>query len=384
MCFLNISTHAVGQSNMVPQFSHIVIVIGENTNASSVYGSPNAPYINMLADNGAKFTDSHGLFHPSQPDYLALFSGSNQGITNDALITTVFTTPNLGRELLDALKTYTTYSEGLPSIGFNGNASGKYVRKHNPAANWMGTGTNQIPLSTNQPFTAFPTSYDSLPSVALVIPDLCDDGHNLCPPLNNRVKQYDTWIQNNLDSYKQWCKAHNSLLIITYDEDNGTSANKIATVFYGAHVATGVYAQTINQYNLLRSLEDAEGLTTHASAATTATTIDYCWEQVSSANVVYQEDALAEIIISAYPNPFISTLNISFQLKENAMVQVELYDLLGRQLYTGKDKIDGMLGEGTHILQITSNEFSTYQGMLLLKVKVNSKTKAILLTRMNG
>lgn len=132
---LNIRASITRQSNQVPQVSHIVI--GENTNADDLYGSSNAPYINSLADNGAKFINSHGLFHPSQLDYLALFSGSNQSATNDGLIFTPFTTPNLGRELIDAIKTYATYSEGLPSVDYNGNASGRYVRKHNPAANWM-------------------------------------------------------------------------------------------------------------------------------------------------------------------------------------------------------------------------------------------------------
>ena len=148
-------------SNTVPAFTHIVVVIGENTNASSVFGNSSAPYINALAAVGAKFTNSFAITHPSQPNYLDLYSGSNQGITDDSYITTKFTTSNLGRELINAAKTYTTFSEDLPSVGYDGASSGLYVRKHNPAANWMGTGTNQIPATTNQPFTAFPTNYSN-------------------------------------------------------------------------------------------------------------------------------------------------------------------------------------------------------------------------------
>ncbi|MEO8712846.1 MAG: alkaline phosphatase family protein [Parafilimonas sp.] len=264
-------------SQTVPIFSHIVVVIGENTAAGSVFGNSNAPYINALAIQGAKFTNSFAITHPSQPNYIDLYSGNNQGSTNDNLITIKFTSANLGAELINASKTYTTYSDGLPSAGYDGASSGSYARKHNPAANWMGTGTNQIPTSTNQPFTAFPSNYNNLPNVSFVIPDLCHDGHDICPPLNNSVKQYDTWIQQNLDAYKQWCINNNSLLIITYDEDDNSASNKIATVFYGARVATGIYAQTINHYNVLRTLEDANALTTHAGAAATATTINFCW-----------------------------------------------------------------------------------------------------------
>ncbi|MEI6411032.1 MAG: alkaline phosphatase family protein [Bacteroidota bacterium] len=370
---------AIGQT---PQFSHIVIVIGENTDASAVFGNANAPYINNLAATGAKFSNSFAVFHPSQPNYLALYSGSNQGVTGDAFISTFYTTANLGRELIDAQKTYTTYSETMPSVGYNGNTSGKYARKHNPAANWVGTGVNQIPATTNQPFTAFPTDFNTLPSVAMVVPDLCSDGHDLCAPLNNSVKQYDTWVQTNLDAYKQWCKDHNSLLIVTYDEDDNTSVNKIATVFYGAHVVPGVYAQTINHYNVLRLLEDANGLATHAGAAATATPIDFCWE--SATNVLNYNDAAATAVVSSYPNPFVSSLNVSVTLEEEATVQVEIFDLPGRLIYSAQNDFGGLLGAGVHHFQINSPELSSANGMLVLRVTVNGETKARLVQKIKG
>ena len=141
-------SHSAVQAQTVPVFSHIVVVIGENTSSSSVFGSTDAPYINALAAQGAKFTNSFAIEHPSQPNYLDLYAGSNQGITDDGTPSTKFTTANLGRDLINAGKTYITYSEDLPSVGYDGSSSGNYARKHNPAANWMGTGTNQIPTTT--------------------------------------------------------------------------------------------------------------------------------------------------------------------------------------------------------------------------------------------
>ncbi len=259
----------------VPPFSHIVIVIGENTSASSVFGNSNAPYINSLAANGAKFINSFGITHPSQPNYLDLYSGDNQAVTNDNKPASKFTTANLGYELISTSKTFITYSEGLPSVGSDIDVSGNYARKHNPSANWMGSGTNQIPSNTNQPFTAFPSDYNNLPTVCFVIPDQCSDGHNVCAPLNKSVKQYDTWVQTNLDSYKQWCINNNSLLIVTYDEDDFSGTNKIATVFYGANVTVGNYSQTINHFNVLRTIEDANNLEHAGTSAYSA--INYCW-----------------------------------------------------------------------------------------------------------
>jgi acid phosphatase len=272
------------EAQTVPAYSHIVVVIGENTSMSSVFGNSDAPYINSLAANGAKFTNSYAITHPSQPNYLVLYSGDNQGVTDNNKPASKFTTPNLGYNLISSSKTYTTYSEGLPSVGSDIDVLGNYARKHNPAANWVGSGTNQIPPSTNQPFTAFPSEYNNLPTVSFVVPDLCNGGHNVCPPLNNSVKQFDSWVQTNLDAYKQWCINNNSLLIVTYDEDDNLGTNKIATVFYGANVAVGSYSQTINHFSILRTLEAANMLGPAGSSAASA--INFCWTVVLPVNIV--------------------------------------------------------------------------------------------------
>lgn len=70
----------------------------------------------------------------------------------------------------------------------------------------------------------------------------------------------DTWLKNNLGAYATWAKAHNSLLVVTFDEDDRSANNRIATVFYGAHVATGSYAEHITHYTVLRTLESLNGL----------------------------------------------------------------------------------------------------------------------------
>lgn len=345
-CASSFSSYVQGSSftttgtapNPVPAYSHIVVVIGENTSASSVFGSSSAPYINALAAVGAKFTNSFALFHPSQPNYIALYSGSNQGVTNDDYITTKYTTANLGKELIDAGKTYITYSEDLPSVGYDGSSSGLYYRKHNPAANWMGTGTNQIPTTTNQPYTAFPLDYNNLPSVSFVVPNQCNDGHDICAPFNNSVLQYDNWIQTHLDAYKQWAVNNNSLLIVTYDEDEFTSTNKIATVFYGANVAPGTYSQTINHYTILRTIEEAFRLTTHAGNAATAVPISYCWSlsprYASPLKIPVETSLLAsDGNMTIFPNPADNKVTILLKSgMELKSIHMEIYAIDGRKL----------------------------------------------------
>jgi acid phosphatase len=343
---------AITSFSQVPAFSHIVIVMGENTASTAVFGSSSAPYINALATQGAKFTNSFALSHPSQPNYLQFYSGSNQGITTDNANATKFTTANLGSELLTAGKTYITYSDGLPSVGYDGTTSGTYVRKHNPAANWMGTGTNQIPTTTNQPFTAFPTDFNNLPSVSFVVPDMCHDGHDSCAPISNTVLQYDTWVSQNLDAYKQWCINNNSLLIVTYDEDDFTPTNKIATVFYGAHVAVGTYSQTINHYNILRTIEDSNAIPTHAGAAATATTIDYCWVALGLNSNVKNE-------IEIFPNPVVGDFLNLFESQHLGFENNQSYTIvnsIGQKVTSGiieNDRISiNTLKTGTYFVEI--------------------------------
>ena len=67
----------------VPTPAHVVVVVEENHSYDEVIGNSGAPYINSLATQGALFTNSYAIEHPSQPNYLDLFSGSNQGVTDD-------------------------------------------------------------------------------------------------------------------------------------------------------------------------------------------------------------------------------------------------------------------------------------------------------------
>src|SRR5438270_392857 len=70
-------------ADLLPVPDHVVVVIEENHSYSSIIGNSMAPYINQLAKTGALFTNSYGIEHPSQPNYLQLFSGSNQGVVGD-------------------------------------------------------------------------------------------------------------------------------------------------------------------------------------------------------------------------------------------------------------------------------------------------------------
>jgi hypothetical protein len=258
----------------LPRPDHVVIVIEENHAYNQIIGSSAAPYINSLARQGALFTQSYALSHPSQPNYLQLFSGSNQGVTTDNCLTSPRTTPNLGAELLQNGYTFAGYSEDLPAVGSTVCTSGQYARKHNPWVNWQGASANAIPAGSNLRLSDFPSDYSTLPTVSFVIPNQNNDMHNGSDPAT--ITQGDTWLRSHLDGYVQWAQNNNSLLIVTFDEDNSASGNRIATLFLGPMVAPGQYAQHITHYDVLRTVEDLYGLP-YAGASASATPITNAW-----------------------------------------------------------------------------------------------------------
>ena len=257
------SSSASSAAGGVPTPAHVVVAIFENKDADHVQGA--APFLDSLATQGASLTDSHGVAHPSEPNYLALFSGDTQGVTSDACPVTL-TGENLATALKLAGKSFVGYAESLPSAGYTGCSSGDYARKHAPWVNYPG-----LPGSVNQPLSAMPSDYAQLPTVSFVIPNLCDDMHNCS------VQTGDTWAQQHLDPYLQWAKTHDSLLIVTFDEDEDTAANHIATYIAGAGVRPGsTYGQRADHYSVLRTIEDMYGLPPLGRAAQ-ATPITGIW-----------------------------------------------------------------------------------------------------------
>jgi phosphatidylinositol-3-phosphatase len=273
--------------SQTPIPDHVIFVIFENHDFDQILGNSAAPYLNSLVDDpaAALFTQSYAMTHPSQPNYLMLFSGSDQGVTNDDVPKNLpFTSLNLGAELLRAGRTFSGYSEDLPSMGFEGSASGDYARKHNPWVNWQGAEKNGIPGELNLPLTSFPSNYDLLPTVSFVIPNLKHDMHDGDDP--DRIKQADAWLKDHLNGYVQWSKSHNSLLVITFDEgycretdERGCKdSNHIFTLFAGEMVKHGSYDQKIDHYIVLRTIEELYGLP-FAGSSTASSAISNIWRK---------------------------------------------------------------------------------------------------------
>jgi acid phosphatase len=186
-------------------------------------------------------------------------------VTDDSYVTPNLSGPDLRGELLAAGKTFTGYAEGLKRAGFTGDKSGAYRKKHDPWVDFT-----DVPAVDNQPLTAFPGDFSHLPTLSFVIPTDANNMHSGSPT------GADSWLRRKLGAYAAWAQAHNSLLIVTWDEDDGTSGNQIPTIFYGPVVRPGQYNERITHYSVLRTLEDMYGLG-HAGASASATAITDVW-----------------------------------------------------------------------------------------------------------
>ncbi len=239
---------STGSRTSRPHAQRVVVIVMENRDYDLVIGSSNAPYINgTLVPQAALMTNSHAVTHPSQPNYLALFSGSTQGVTGDSCPHT-FGTPNVGAELLSAGETFDGYSESMPYDGYTGCSSGEYARKHNP---WVDF-TN-VPAASNLVYTRFPKSP---PRLAIVVPNLCNDMHDCS------TQTGDAWLSKNVPAILRYDRRHGGLLILTWDEadPDRSGTNQIPTLLLGPTVAAGSYGQRIDHYSVLHTIETVLGV----------------------------------------------------------------------------------------------------------------------------
>jgi acid phosphatase len=260
-----------------PRYDHVVLVMLENINADETIGSAYTPYLNTLASQGAVLTDDYAFIHTSAPNYGEIFAGADNGIRDGVLPPAPFTTPTLAAELRHNGYSFAGYAQSMPSIGYTGLVSGAYTRGHNPWVNWQndaaGATPNQLPSAITLPFTFFPTTaagFEQLPTVSFVTPDNDNNMHNGAT-LAQRLTNGDTFIKNNLSAYYDWAKTHNSLLIITADEDDRSlpagNYNQVPAIFAGANVRPGTtLSSSYTLHDTLRTIEDMYALP-HAAAA---------------------------------------------------------------------------------------------------------------------
>ena len=251
-------TDGANTGTALPRFDRVVVVVFENKEFEQVVGNADAPTFGSLARRYALLANYRAVAHPSLPNYLALVSGSTQGIVSDCTTCRV-SALNLADTLEGAGKSWKTYAEGLPRAGFTGPWAGRYAKKHNPLLYFTDVASRPNRLRKIVPLSAFRRDLDAgrLPDFALVVPDLCNDMHDCS------VATGDAWLRTFLRPLLPNPALRRGVVFVVFDE--GTSSRggggHVPALVLGPLVRPGSQTSTpLDHYGLLRTIERAWGL----------------------------------------------------------------------------------------------------------------------------
>jgi len=209
----------------------IFIILMENHNWSSIQGSSSAPYINNTLLPMSSYANQYYnplLNHPSLPNYLWLEAGTNFFIHNDGPPSqnSQSTTQHLVSQLHRHDISWKAYEEDISGTTCPITDSGEYVTKHDPFVYFNDVTNNLNPNGTYciahvRPFTELATDLlnGTVARYNFITPNLCDDMHDSCAPLNNQILQGDTWLSQNVPAIlASSAYLQGGALLITWDE----------------------------------------------------------------------------------------------------------------------------------------------------------------------
>jgi acid phosphatase len=212
------------------RFGHVFIVVEENANFGDVIANPALPYLNSLANQYGLAANYFANAHPSIPNYFELTTGHILTLI-DASTPSDFpiSSENAVRDLLAAGKSWKSYAEDIPSVGYTGGDTGRYAVRHNPLAYLTDVQNDPTQLQNLVPFSQFALDRNSakLPNFSFIVPNLCNDAHDCS------LGTADTWLKTNIDPLIQSPQFQkDGLLIIVFDE-----ADTLDFTSGGGHVA---------------------------------------------------------------------------------------------------------------------------------------------------
>jgi acid phosphatase len=254
---------------VVAPVTKVLVFVEENHSLNEM--KVQMPYALSLAQRYEYASNYQATTHPSLPNYLAIAGGSTFGVIDDAgpLSHQINASSVFGRAIA-AGRTAKTYAEGMGSNCSPTNVGG-YAVKHNP---WVyftpGTSEHEKCLAYDVPETALANDIKNgtLPTVGVVVPDLCHDGHDCS------LATADAWFKSRMANVLAGpdFKAGRLAVILTADEDDSTQTNTILTMVVhpsldGLHT---VINTPLTHYSLTRLLQDVSHSTPYLLSAADA------------------------------------------------------------------------------------------------------------------
>lgn len=287
-CLLALAVTVLPMPRAMPRYQHIFVIIDENKDASAILDSRTAPHINAMARAYGFASHYDAVAHPSEPNYVAIVGGSTFGVHDDGPFTkNRVDAPNLSTELDAAHLSWKGYYEDIPAPGSLALYSGFYASKHSGFLNYVNVQRDPARVRHLVGFDALARDAreGTLPNVALIVPDLCNDMHGVfslrvprgCFSLDRGglIRRGDTAygaIVKELMASPQWKGRENDAIVLVFDEDDGDGreggGGRVPCVVITNHGPRGVVDSTpYTHYSLLRTIEDAFGLAPLANAA---------------------------------------------------------------------------------------------------------------------
>jgi phosphatidylinositol-3-phosphatase len=276
-------------ATQTPNVTKVMVVMMENHGYSQIIGSPEAPQVNALAHECGLATNYHALQYPSLPNYVKLTAGrapsaiaGNGSVGSDCHPggTCVSTDPSIFSQVSGAGKTWRSYVESMPANCSLTDAY-PYMAKHNPAAYFVTPAQRtdcqhyDVPLGTLAGGNlAGDVTGGTLPNFSLVVPNMCNDGHDSCAG-KSPVAEEDAFVKSWLATIvagPDYQSGHLTV-VLTWDSDsNNGTGNHVATVVMSPYTPAGtVSSTTFDHYSLLRSTEQLLSLGSYLGGASSAT-----------------------------------------------------------------------------------------------------------------
>lgn len=243
----------------VPALSHAYLVIFENKDVDEVTGNADAPTFNALRQRYAALDVYQGVAHPSQPNYLALVSGSTMGVLDDDVHDV--DGPTIFDQLEASGRDWRVYAENVPPGCYAGEGAvdgvdgeGAYVRKHEPAISFDAIREDPARCARIQSLDAFdPAAAD----LEIIIPNQCHNAHS-CP-----IAVADAWLARFTSTlFASSAYRDGGAAFILFDEADGKNeTNRIPAIVASEAIAPGTVSTVAHDhYSVLRTLQDAWGL----------------------------------------------------------------------------------------------------------------------------
>ena len=265
----------------------VFLIMMENHNWSEIKNSPSAPYINKTILPMASYAKQYynpPNNHPSEPNYLWLEAGTNFGISddNDPSANHQSTTRHLVTLLNNANISWKSYQEDIDGTVCPLTNNDLYSPRHNPMVFFDDVTHSNDPNSPYciahiRPYTELATDLQQNTQARynFITPNVCNDMHDACAPLNDAVKQGDSWLAQNLPTIlNSQAYKNGGIVLITWDEGgDGGGDGPIGMIVLSHDAKGGGYSNTIHytHSSTLRTLEEIFGVTPLLGDAARAT-----------------------------------------------------------------------------------------------------------------